>query len=50
MKQEEQEDIMTDEEATPLHWFLLEVFSQQIFGKTHQIEKPEEQNPLKKVA
>jgi hypothetical protein len=36
---EEVEAPMTDEEATELDWFLLEVFTKMILGDRHEINK-----------
>lgn len=48
---EQQKKAMTDDDATELDWFLLEMFSKQLLGPRHEIQRPgKEVTPKKKVA
>ena len=40
--QDQEPKPFTDAEATPLHWFLLEAFTRELFGKHYEISKPVE--------
>lgn len=33
------EELMIDEDATPLEWFLLECFARQLFGDQYELQK-----------
>ena len=40
--------IMKDQDATPFHWFLLEVLTERILGPRHEIQKPVKKKRLSK--
>ena len=37
---------MTDEEATPLDWFILEFLCREVFGPEHEVKRPTNKEAL----